>query len=93
MSTQESQTTRTQNRRECNGHEENEIETGISLSLAEAHTPADESQQNEGKEVVERAPIKCPRCGGELDPAPYASWACWSYSERIHVHDQGGEGR
>lgn len=46
-----------------------------------------------GKAVIERPPIKCPRCGGELDPAPYASWACWSCNERVHVHDQGGEGR
>lgn len=79
------------NRRNGNDSDENEIETGTSLSLAEAHTPSEKDQQGAGKQVIDRPPIKCPRCGGELDPAPYASWACWTCSERIHVHDQGSQ--
>lgn len=63
-----------------------------SLSLEDALTVDERRKDIEdvGKRVIKRPPISCPRCGSELDPGPYVSWACWSCSERVHVHDQGG---
>lgn len=70
---------------------------GVSLSAKGIHVPAEDLKPGEnpdtGKRFVDHAPIGCPRCGGELDPAPYGSWACWSCAGRVSVRDQGGDER
>lgn len=80
-----------QEEEEQTGEKEDKCEDALSLS--DVLTPDEQRKDigDVGKRVIDRAPIDCPRCGGKLDPSPYASWTCWSC--RNHVIVQGGEGR
>lgn len=75
----------------------NKGKDGVSLTSEGIHIPAEDLEPAEnpdtGKRFVDHAPVGCPRCGGELDPVPYGSWACWSCAGRVSVRDQGGDER
>lgn len=74
------------NRLKCIATDENIRRSDTEENKFTASDALDTEQEiKESRPVIERPPIKCPRCGGELDPAPDLSWACWSCRERLVV--------